>query len=104
MKRIRDPVAHRIPIYAVPSVISEPEGIGQYHDLKARFYAADAVPDRDLAERLLAGIRGLGKYVPSFTHSPSVPEDQRSVYPQVPDDLSTVLDLVEPVIDFLSQR
>lgn len=103
LKSVRDPVAHRIPIYAVPAVLTS-DAAERYRTIYQRAEEARAVGDLDLAGRLFEELNGIGDYIPYFAHSPSAAKSVRKIYPQVADDLSTVLALVEGVIGHLEQR
>ena len=103
LKRVRDPVAHRIPIYAVPAVLTE-DAVECYRSVYQRAEEARTVGNLDLAERLFEELNDIGDYIPYFAHSPSAANGVRKIYPQVADDLSTVLALAESVIAHLEQR
>lgn len=59
---------------------------------------------RDPAGQLSDELNGIGDYMPSFAHSPSVAVNLRKVYPQVGGDLLIVLELLEDVVIYLEQR
>lgn len=101
LKTIRDPVTHRIPIYAVPTVLS-PEEEERYQVVYQRAEEARAKGDFDLADRLYRELDGIGRYVPYFAQSPST--GARKVYPQVANDLSVVLELADDVIAHLERH
>lgn len=103
LKTIRDPVAHRIPIYAVPAVLSAEEA-ERYRTAYQRAEEARAVGDLDLAGRVFEELNDIGDYVPYFAQLPSATGGVRKVYPQVADDLSIVLELADGVIGHLEQR
>lgn len=103
LKTVRDPVAHRVPIYAVPAVLTE-DAAERYRSVYQRAEEARTGGNLDLAERLFEELNGIGDYIPYFAHSPSAANGVRKIYPQVADDLSTVLALVESVITPLEQR
>lgn len=103
LKSLRDPVAHRIPIYAVPAVLTD-DAAERYRAIYQRAEEARAVGNLNLAGRLFEELNGIGDYIPYFAHSPSVAKSVRKIYPQVADDLSIVLALVESVIGYLEQR
>ena len=103
LKTIRDPVAHRIPIYAVPAVLSAEEA-ERYRTVYQRAEEARAVGELDLAGRLFEELNGSGDYVPSFAQLPSATGGVRKVYPQVADDLSVLLELVDGVTGHFDQR
>jgi hypothetical protein len=63
LKSIRDPVAHRIPIYAVPSVLTNEEA-ERYRAVYRRAEKARTVGDLALAGRLFEELNGIGDYVP----------------------------------------
>ena len=102
LKGIRDSVAHRVPIYAVPAVLTQEEA-ERYRSVCQRAEEARRGGDPDLAARLFAELDGIGDYVPYFAHSPSATNSVRKVYPQVADDLSIVLELVESILGHLEQ-
>lgn len=98
LKTIRDPVAHRIPIYAVPTVLT-PQEEEHYRAVYQRAEKARKLGDLDLAARFFRELDGIGNYIPYFAQSSSI--GARKVYPQVADDLSIVLELVDAVIERL---
>ena len=103
LKNIRDPVAHRIPIYAVPAMLSADE-TERYRSVCQREEAARAIGDLDQTARLLEELDGIGYYVPCFAQLPSDNVSLRKVYPQVADDLSMVLQLADEIIGDLDRR
>jgi hypothetical protein len=103
LKAIRDPVAHRIPIYAVRVVLST-EQAERYNAVYQRAEEARAVGNLDLADRLFDELNDIGDYMPYFAQLPSTTGSVRKVYPQVTDDLSNVLELADSVIGHLEQR
>jgi hypothetical protein len=60
LKSIRDPVAHRIPIYAVPAVLSAEEA-ERYRTVYQRAEDHRAGGDLDLAGRLFEELNGIGE-------------------------------------------
>jgi hypothetical protein len=101
LKDIRDPVAHRIPIYAVGAVLSAEEE-ERFQAIYHREEEARAVGALDLADSLFKELNDIGNYVPYFAQLPSTTE-VRKVYPQVANDLSTILKLVDAVIGHLEK-
>ena len=103
LKTIRDPVMHRIPIYAIRGVLSAAE-TERYRVVYQRAEEARAVGDLDLADRLFGELNRIEDYIPYFAQVPSTTGSVRKVYPQVIDDLSIVLELTDSVIGHLEQR
>lgn len=103
LKDLRDPVAHRIPIYAVPSVLNADEE-HQYRAIYQRAIAAKATGNLTLASDLFDRLESIGSYMPYFAHSFSAKAGVRKVYPQVVDDLCILLDIVNSVTAHFEQR
>lgn len=75
LKVIRDPVAHRIPLYAVPSFLTKSDS-EKLTALIDESFAAIAAGDTEKSERLLSESDRVGKYMPFF-HS----DGAQSLYP-----------------------
>jgi len=94
-KNFRDALAHRIPIYVPPSVLSEKEAKRLDH-LQAQIAKLDFnnLGDIEMGEGLLDQQAQLGRASPTFGHLPS--EEGKSVYlhAQVIVDYLTIEEIV----------
>ncbi|MDA1305088.1 MAG: hypothetical protein O2999_12470 [Nitrospirae bacterium] len=102
MKTFRDPIAHRIPLYAIPSVLSQEEAT-QYQETFNRAMRVLAEGKLEEVEVLLNNAEALGSYVPSFSGSFASTTSPRPIYPQVTEDYANVIKIGDAVIDFLGQ-
>jgi hypothetical protein len=89
---LRDPVAHRIPIYAVPTTLNQKE-YDQYRRTDIAAKEAFAKMDIDLANDLYDQLDEIGTYKPLFAHDFSSPRGIREIYPQVLNDAEQLLEL-----------
>jgi len=100
MKTFRDPIAHRIPLYAIPSVLSQEEAT-QYQETFKRAMSVSAEGKLEEAEVLLSKVNALGSYVPAF--SGTFETSPYSIYPQVTEDYAYLIKIGDAIIAFLSQ-
>jgi hypothetical protein len=94
-KNYRDALAHRIPLYVPPSVLSGSER-AQYLEVEAKIQALDLAADENWAiyDQLLNKQEQIGKASPFFTHS--FEEGSRPVllHAQIINDFLTVEEIV----------
>jgi hypothetical protein len=92
LKNLRDPAAHRIPLYVPPSVI-RPEDVATYHALEKQLDAAVGTGLRRWAE-LEQRQRELMEFQPVMVLTESSGIKPRPLVPQMTDDLSHYNDIV----------
>jgi hypothetical protein len=101
-KNFRDALAHRIPLYVPPAVLSEGEA-REYQALDEQFQTLDLSTSEGIEEwgKILDAQKGLGIAQPFFTHSTHIDEGGSTVYlhPQVLSDFETIKALIEMLID-----
>jgi hypothetical protein len=100
LKALRDPVAHRIPLYAVPSVIS-PEEESLYNEQHARAMILLAEKRWEEARVCLDNVSAIGKYTPVFAGKFSSGTNSREIYPQITEDYANLIRIGNAVINFL---
>jgi len=94
LKEFRDPIAHRLPMYAPPSRFTE-EDVAEYHKLHAEALAALMAHDFDMHARLRQEQRQLGTYVPCLCHSLRGSPLLLPLKEQVEQDASITADIIE---------
>ncbi len=99
LKKLRDPVAHRIPLGIVPSILTEEEGekYSQYY-LEANEAASHL--DFDKADDLHDKMSKIGKFVPLMVHD--YDEGTIPVYPTITDDIEKFTKVGQLVLSYLS--
>jgi hypothetical protein len=65
LKELRDPIAHRIPIYCVPSMLTREDAV-RYKRLLAAWHDAFMKGDFDEADRHYSESENVGRFVPVF--------------------------------------
>ena len=96
LKKRRDPVAHRIPLYVPPAFLNPAEQ-ERYAALEREIYVAKTEQCRNV---LNAQQRKIGTFVPCFVHHPD--EGGMEIYPTVPQDIANLIKiakLVHTIID-----
>lgn len=93
LKNRRDPVAHRIPIYAIPSFLDKEEA-ARYE--KKYTEAISYLNDLDFKESdgLLEEIQQMGTYLPMFHHTEGLEQKLYPVSPQVVCDLDNMTEII----------
>jgi hypothetical protein len=88
VKKRRDPVAHRIPLYVPPAVITQEEA-KTYHALNDRFN--DKLNSLKLDEAAFAfdEMNTVGAFFPYFVHHPDEPPIP--IYPTIPTDMTHLI-------------
>jgi hypothetical protein len=97
LKRFRDPVAHRIPLSAVPAVANEEQAteIRRLHVLASEAYAANDF-GRGMAYRHEA--TNVGQYIPCFVESNCDGLRLRHLPMQMAEDVQNFVELCEPIL------
>lgn len=103
LTNIRDPVAHRIPLYAVPAVLNREEA-ERYKALAEEVNVAISSFNPERANRLMEEQGRLGRYLPVFAHSFREDPIPRPILPSVCEDLGHVCDIATCIFDSLEKR
>ncbi len=98
LRSVRDPVAHRIPLYAIPAVLNEDQE-KQFCEAYTGYSESLAKGDLLTAETCLKKVRSVGDYRPLFTHRPG--DAPKPIDSQVPNDLVALLDITNAVLSYL---
>jgi hypothetical protein len=88
VKERRDPVAHRIPLYVPPSMVTEEES-KTYSAVYSRFNFSLNNLKLDEADAALDDLDSIGTFCPYFLHHPDGP--RIPIYPTVPADMSHLI-------------
>ena len=97
-KTRRNPVAHRIPFYIGPAVLSN-EDADLYRGLDTQFYDAIKNMDFQLADEIDQRKDELGRFAPYFIHHPG--EGAISIYPTLPTDIANLIRIGRTVFALL---
>jgi hypothetical protein len=98
LKGRRDPVAHRIPLYVPPSILTPDEAV-QYEQALQTHTELTITRDFDGADAAFRQTDQIGRFFPCFMHDPNfgpVP-----IYPTVPADMAHLIRLGKTVRDHL---
>ena len=90
LRDLRDPVAHRIPIYAVPSFLSQEEAT-EYRRKYAEAIRCINKLNFEESDRLLEEIGQIGTYVPVFHRTEDAEQKLYPVHDQVERDLDNTI-------------
>lgn len=100
LKDLRDPIANRIPLYAVPAVVDAEEA-KEYEDKLIQMTEAINNLDFKRSDSLFEELNRIGTYSPVFHHSD---DSRQSIYPvnvQVEQDLDHLTELTQKVLNCL---
>jgi hypothetical protein len=97
-KDLRDPVAHRVPLYAVPGVITSEAGVDQFRALDRE--ATDPAHRGDFNEFTAKRTEAshVGQYQPIFACSSPSGYELRRIPEQIDLDQGNFLDVSEEVV------
>jgi hypothetical protein len=90
VKKRRDPVAHRIPLYLPPAILT-PEEVARARELNTLQESKALAGQREEADRLFDQMNRIGKFFPFFMHHPD--EQPIPIYPTIPNDVGHVIRL-----------
>ena len=88
VKERRDPVAHRIPLYVPPALLTADQA-KHYSAISDRFSERLKEPNFAEAEETLGQLDSIGSFLPYFIHHPDEP--LIPIYPTIPTDLSHLI-------------
>lgn len=94
VKKRRDPVAHRIPLYLPPAILT-PQEANRARELNALQESKALAGQREEADRLFEQMNRIGKFFPYFMHHPD--EQPIPIYPTIPNDVGHVIKLTMAV-------
>ena len=94
----RDPVAHRIPLYVPPSIVTQDEA-NTYSAAYNRFTENLNSLKLDDADMALSQMDSIGTFCPWFIHHPEEPPTP--IYPTVPEDLSHLIRIGDAIANCL---
>ena len=94
LKEFRDPIAHRLPMYAVPSVIAE-EDADRYQQLEKESIGALMSMDIDKHSRLKQEKVKLTRYIPMLCHEQDGQPMLLPMKPQVEQDVSITAEILD---------
>jgi hypothetical protein len=97
----RDPVAHRIPLYVIPSVITKKEE-AIYAELEKEQSRAIQELNLDNWEQLIAKQRSIGTLPLLFAHDPS--DKLIPIYPTIPNDMAHLINIQAIVFNILLKK
>jgi hypothetical protein len=102
-KELRDPVAHRIPIYAVPGV-AFPADVEKIRELEAEANRAAQAGDLELSFSKLREARTVGGYQPVFATSGPQGLQIRGIHESIQEDQRAFLEVSETVLAKMKLR
>jgi hypothetical protein len=103
LPQLRDPVAHRIPLYIIPSFLTPAES-KRYRDLGEELNSAFAKRDYAEAGAKLDEMSSLGTFRPFFAHSLRDPIEQFPLHERLASDLGALAAIVASVLQFLREH
>lgn len=99
VKSRRDPVAHRIPLYLPPAILTSKEA-ATYKEFEARYWSELAKLQFDNVDATFSQWQRLGRFHPFFLHHPE--EDPFPLYPTIPSDLANVVRIGRAIVGALT--
>jgi hypothetical protein len=94
MKRLRDPIAHRVPLYAVPGIMTSDEAT-RFKEMSDASIAALKIGDLAEHQRLMVEAGKIGAYHPVFCNDTGGGLEVRRIRPQIDDDVKNVLEILK---------
>ena len=93
MTQLRDPIAHRVPLYAVPGIMT-PEEAKMFGDLNDASIIALKTGNLDEHQRLMAEAGKVGTYHPIFCNDIGGDVEFRHIRPNIDDDVRNILEIL----------
>lgn len=103
LPQLRDPVAHRIPLYVVPAVLSEEES-RQHSELTNQWNRAIAERALDRAEEAMKAMGRLGVFRPMFAHSLREPLSAYHLHKRLGSDLEAINLIIVASVQFFREH
>jgi hypothetical protein len=93
LKELRDPIAHRIPIYAIPQFLDLDEALEYQRKLKDMIESSSRL-DFNRSDELNAELEHLGTYEPAFYYSDFSENRIYAVNAQIKEDLKNTREIL----------
>jgi hypothetical protein len=103
LPQVRDPVAHRIPLYIVPSVLA-PQEASRFRTLSEEISVAAGRKEWDTVDRKMGEQSMLGTFQPVFAHSMRAPVVTFPLYQRLGSDLNALIAVVSEILSFLEHK
>ena len=100
---LRDPLAHRIPLYVTPAILTEEEG-EEYGQLKIQFHECMVKDDFEGAEKALDQQQALGAYGGLFVNVENGAWQTYPITSQIEKDLENFIEIGNAVVHFLEPQ
>lgn len=100
---LRDPLAHRIPLYVTPAILTEEEG-EEYGQLKIQFHECMVKHDFNGAEKALDQQQTLGTYGGLFVNVENGAWQEYPITSQIEKDLTNFMEIANEVVHFLETQ
>jgi len=97
---LRDPLAHRIPLYVTPAILTEEEG-EEYRQLRIQFHECMGKHDFEGAEKALDQQQVLGTYGGKFVNIENGNWQDYPITSQIEKDLENFIEIGKQVVHFL---
>ena len=99
---LRDPLAHRIPLYVTPAILTDEE-VEEYRQLKIQFHESMVKHDFEGAEKALDQQQTLGTYGGLFVNVENGDWQEYPITSQIEKDLENFIEIGNAVVHFLDQ-
>jgi hypothetical protein len=103
LPQLRDPVAHRVPLYVVPAVLSE-EQSRQHAELADQWNRAVAEGHLDKAREAMGAMGRLGVFRPMFAHSLREPLSPYHLHKRLGSDLGSLSSIIVASVQFIREQ
>jgi len=100
---LRDPLAHRIPLYVTPAILTEEQG-EKYRQLRIQFYECMDKNDFEGAEKALHQQQTLGTYGGLFVNVENGDWQEYPITSQIEKDLENFIEIATAVVQFLNPQ
>lgn len=100
VKSLRDPVAHRIPLYIPDRTLKYSES-DEYVEQHQQFLDSATRGDFEKSEHAFNRIQGMGTFLPVFAHHP---DQVWHIYPTVAEDLAHLYEIIRISWGFISSE
>ncbi len=100
LKELRDPAAHRIPLYVPPSIMT-PDEASRWGALQTQSIDSLNVGDCDASNAAMAAMDEIGTFAGLFLHSIRTDEAPRPLHPQLVLDLTSLEQAIDASIECL---
>lgn len=91
LKMLRDPVAHKMPLYIIPAILNKEEQ-DLFNTYLSKYYEHLRRGNLDAASTALEATRTIGTFIPWFAHAPN---ETFSMYPTITRDLGNMLKIFD---------